>query len=228
LVIALLGYVLPLLAALWAAPHVPAGVLTLIASFSPVVSVAAAISWRTERVSARRIAAVMCGMASALLVLVPEADLPQAGNLAWLLVVFVVPATYGVESVYVSVAWPRGMDAMQVGTGQSLVALAALLPIHLALGDPMPFDASWPIGQLAIPVVAACVLVEVLLYFVIIGRTGGVLVNFSMYISLFAGIAWGWVIFGERLGLLVWIAIAVLAVGLALTVPRRGKQMTVP
>jgi drug/metabolite transporter (DMT)-like permease len=198
--------------------------MTLIASFSPVVSVATALSFRTERVSARRIAAVMCGMAAALLVLVPEAQLPQAGNLAWLLVVFVVPLTYGVESVYVSVAWPRGIDAMQVATGQSLIALAALVPIHLILGEPMPFDPAWPAGQLAIPVVAACVLIEVLLYFVIIGRTGGVLVNFSMYISLFAGIAWGWVIFGERLDLVVWIAVAVLAVGLALTVPRRAER----
>ena len=224
LVIALLGYVLPLLAAVWAAPHVPAGVLTLIVSFTPVVSVAVALSFRTERVSPRRIAAVMFGMAAALLILVPEVDLPQAGNIGWLLVVFVVPLTYGIESVYVSVAWPKGLDAMQIGAGQSLVALAAVLPIHLVIGDAMPFDPTWPVGQIAILVVAACIVVEVLLYFVIIGRTGGVLVNFGMYISLFAGIAWGWVIFGERLGLLVWIAVAALAIGLALTIPRRGKS----
>jgi len=223
IVIAMLGYILPLLAALWAAPHVPAGIMTLIASFTPVVAVATALLLRTERVSPRRIAAVMCGLAAALLVLVPEVRLPQAGNLAWLIVVFAVPLTYGVESVYVSVAWPRGINAMQVATGQSLITLLALVPIQLLFGGPMPFDPTWPDGQLAIPVIAGCVLIEVLLYFAIIGRTGGVLVNFSMYISLFAGIAWGWVIFGEQLDVIVWIAVIVLAVGLALTVRRRGE-----
>lgn len=224
LVVAMLGYVLPLLAALWAAPHVPAGAMTLIASFTPLVTVATALLFRTERVSRRRILAVILGMVSGLLVLLPEASLPSGGNLLWLLVVFVVPLTYGVESIYVSVAWPRGLDPLQVAAGQSLVALVLLLPIHLIGGQTMVYDPGWPVGQLAILVVAACVLVEVLLYFLIISRTGGVLVSFSMYISLFAGIAWGWVIFGEQLGLAVWIAIAVLAVGLALTVPPRARR----
>ena len=223
LVIALLGYVLPLLAALWAAPRVPAGTMTLIASFTPVVTVATALLLRTEAVSARRIVAVGLGLAAALLVLLPEASLPSGGSLIWLLVVFVVPLTYGVESVYVAVAWPQGIDPLQVATGQSLVTLVLLLPIHLAFGGAITYDPAWPAGQAAILVVAACVLVEVLLYFLIISRTGGVLVSFSMYLSLFAGIAWGWAIFGERLGAAVWLATAVLAAGLALTVPPRER-----
>ncbi len=223
-VVSLLGFVLPLLAALWAAPHVAAGTMTLIASFTPLVTVATALAFRTERVSPRRILAVALGMAAALLVLVPEARLPSGGNLIWLLVVFVVPLTYGVESVYVSVTWPPGLDPLQVVTGQALMTLLMLIPVHLLVGEPLVYDPAWPVGQTAILVVAACVLVEVLLYFLIISRTGGVLVSFSMYISLFAGIAWGWAIFGEQLGLAVWFAIAVLAAGLALTVPPRAQR----
>lgn len=223
-VIALLGYVLPLLAALWAAPHVPAGLMTMIASFTPVVSVACALSFRTERVSPRRILAVALGLAAALLVLVPETQVPGMGVLGWLLVVFVVPLTYGIESVYVSVAWPGGLDPMQVAAGQSVAALLAVLPIYLLFGEPIVYDPSWSMGQVAIGLVALCVLVEVLLYFVIIKASGGVLVNFSMYISLFAGMAWGWAIFGERHGVVVWIAVAVLVAGLALTVQRRGGR----
>ncbi len=223
-VIAMLGYVLPLLAALWAAPRVPAGIMTLIASFTPVVSVACALLLRSEHVSWRRITAVLLGMTAALLVLVPESQLPQWGNVVWLLVVFVVPLTYGIESVYVSVAWPKNLTPMQVAAGQSVVALLAMLAIHLLFGEPIPWDPDWPVGQLAILVVAACVLVEVLLYFLIISRTGGVLVNFSLYISLFAGIAWGWVIFGEQHDAHVWIAVVVLAVGLTFTLPPRKKK----
>lgn len=223
-VVSLLGFVLPLLAALWAAPHVAAGTMTLIASFTPLVTVATALAFRTERVSPRRILAVVLGLAAALLVLVPEARLPSGGNLLWLLVVFVVPLTYGVESVYVSATWPPGLDALQVVTGQALMTVLMVLPVYLLAGEPLVYDPAWPVGQSAILVVAACVLIEVVLYFVIISRTGGVLVSFSMYISLFAGIAWGWIIFGEQLGITVWIAIAVLAVGLAMTVPSREAR----
>lgn len=224
LVVALLGYVLPLLAALWASSHVPAGLMTLIVSFTPVVTVAVVLLLRTEPVSPRRIAAVGLGLLAALIVLVPESEGPTGGALVWLLLVFVVPLTYGIESVYVSVAWPDGLDPLQVCAGQSLLAVLTLIPIQLVYGEPMPFDSSWPMAQLAIPVVAACILVEVLLYFVIIRQTGGVIVNFQMYIALFAGFAWGYAIFGEQHGLHVWIAVAVLVVGLALTIPRRGES----
>src|SRR5690606_23133853 len=160
--------------------------------------------------------AVVLGLAAALLVLVPEARLPSGGNLLRLLVVFVVPLTYGVESVYGSATFPPGLDALQVGTGQALMTVLMVLPVYPQAGEPLVYDPAWPVGQTAILIVAVCVLIEVVLYFVIISRTGGVLVSFSMYISLFAGIAWGWAIFGEQLGITVWIAIAVLAVGLAM------------
>jgi O-acetylserine/cysteine efflux transporter len=229
IMLALLGYVFPLLAALWASPYVPAGLMTLIASFTPVVTVATALLCRTERVSARRILAVVFGLAAALLVLLPEAQLPQAGNLLWLLLVFVVPLTYGVESVYVSWAWPDNLSPMQIGAGQSLLALFTVMPIHFAVGEPLVFDPTWPMGQIAILIVAGCVLTEVFLYFAIIRATGGVLVSFAMYLSLFAGIAWGAVIFGERLDLVIWIALGLLLVGLSLTIPsRRERKATAP
>ncbi|MDA0220139.1 MAG: DMT family transporter [Proteobacteria bacterium] len=223
LVIALLGYVLPLLVALWAAPHVPAGLMTLIASFTPVVAVVTALAFRTERVSPRRMIAVALGTAAAVIVVLPELELPGFGILVWLLLVFVVPATYGIESVYVSVAWPGNLDPLQVAAGQSLVALAVLLPGYLLWGEPIRYDPAWPAGQWAILAVAGCVLVEVLLYFVIIQASGGVLVNLNMYISLFAGFAWGWAIFGECHGMEVWLAVALLAAGLAFTIPRRDR-----
>ncbi len=224
LMLALLGYELPLLAALWASPYVPAGLMTLIASFTPVVTVATALLCRTERVSPRRILAVVFGLVAAFLVLVPEARLPEAGNLLWLLLVFVVPLTYGVESVYVSWAWPDDLTPMQIGAGQSLLALLTVIPIHVAVGDPLHYDPTWPMGQIAILIVAGCVLTEVFLYFAIIRATGGVLVSFAMYLSLFAGIAWGAVIFGERLELLTWVALGLLLVGLTLTITRDGRE----
>ena len=59
-------------------------------------------------------------------------------------------------------------------------------------------------------------LIEVVLYFYIIQHTGGVLVSFSNFISLFAGIGWGMMIFSETHGPMVWLSVVVLIGSLAL------------
>tara|TARA_B100000676_G_scaffold14190_1_gene12773 strand:+ start:2906 stop:3853 length:948 start_codon:yes stop_codon:yes gene_type:complete len=222
IVVAVLGYVLPLLAALWAASHVGAGMMTLIASFTPIVTVATALLFRTEHVSLRRILAVTFGMIAGLMVLAPGVDLTGSRNFGWLLLVFVVPLTYGVESVYVWVKWPAGLSPLQIGAGQAAIALLGVIPLHLLTEPAMAYDPAWPVSQWAVILVGFLVLVEVFLYFAIIRDTGGVLVSFSFYISLFAGIAWGVTIFGEVFDWVTWIAVVALMIGLALTVQPAG------
>ena len=76
-IIAILGYILPMGATLYAAPYMPAGIITLLASLSPIATFAVAIGLRTESVSRIRIWAMLLGCVSALLVLGPQAELPR-------------------------------------------------------------------------------------------------------------------------------------------------------
>ena len=75
-----LGYALPLAATLHAAPHLPAGVITLIVCFTPMISIVVAILARTERVSRTRLVAVALGMAAAVMVLGPELSPSRDGS----------------------------------------------------------------------------------------------------------------------------------------------------
>ena len=54
------------------------------------------------------------------------------------------------------------------------------------------------------------------MYFWLIRTTGGVLVSFGTFVSLFAGIGWGMAIFSESHGPAVWVAVLVLVGALAL------------
>ena len=74
----------------------------------------------------------------------------------------------------------------------------------------------WSLAETGILVFVVSGLIEVVLYFYIIQNTGGVLVSFSFFISLFAGIAWGMVIFGEGHGIIVWSAVGILLGSLGL------------
>ena len=215
-IIAILGYILPMGATLYAAPHLPAGIITLFASLSPIATFAVAIGLRTEPVSRIRIWAMLLGCVSALLVLAPQADLPGYGALDWMLLVLIVPLTYGVESIYVAARWPKGLGVLELGLGEAIVAAILTLPLFFVFGDPTSFGIGFTVADLAIVVFVLCGIFEILMYFWLIRTTGGVLVTFGTFVALFAGIAWGMVIFSERHGPLVWLAVLFLVGALAM------------
>jgi drug/metabolite transporter (DMT)-like permease len=150
------------------------------------------------------------------LVLWPQLELPGRGALAWMLLVLVVPLAYGIESIYVAARWPTGLTALQVVTGEALVATLLLLPFLALQGEPIALDLTASTATLGILVFALAGVIEVLLYFYLIQQTGGVFVNFATFVALFAGIGWGMLLFGETHGVVVWLAVGMLLAALAL------------
>ena len=213
---AILGYILPISGTLMVAPYLSAGVIVILASLSPVVTFATAALFRTERLTGCRIVALLVGVGAVLVILLPGAD---TRNLSlWALLALIVPICYGVESVYVDLRWPRNMDVVQVGFGEALVALILVLPLFV-------FDeaATWRIdsfgsGSLAVLVFVLCGVFEIVAYFHLIRTTGGVLVSFGTFVSLFAGIGWGILLFDERHGWVTWFAGALMTISLFLVV----------
>lgn len=216
LVTSVLGYLAPLWAALYAASHLPAGILTLMASLTPIATVATALALRTERVSVQRILAVILGAIAVCLVLGPELELPGYGTFHWLLVALIMPLCYGVESIYIARFWPAGLTPLQAVTGESVMAALLVLPLFVITGGTLSWPPTWSAAELAIGLFVAAGVVESLLYFFLIQRTGGVFVTFGGFVSLFAGIGWGIVLFSETHGQHVWAAVAVLCVSLFL------------
>ena len=215
-VVAILGYILPMGATLYAAPYVPAGILVLIASLAPIFTFAVALGLRTEYVSRTKIGAMVLGTLSAVLVLAPEAELPGHGALVWMLLAFVIPLCYGVESVYVAAKWPAGLDVVQVGFGEALGAAVLMIPLLIIFGEPTSFVIHWSVAEFAIVTFVLCGVFDVLIYFYLVQTTGGVLVSFGTSIALFAGIGWGIVIFSETHPANVWWAVAILVGALSL------------
>jgi drug/metabolite transporter (DMT)-like permease len=211
-----LGYVLPMGATLYAARSLPAGTLALLISLAPLFTFAAAGLFRTEHISRLRVAAMLLGCIATALVLLPQTEMPNYGLLPWMLLALLVPICYGVESVYVDVSWPDGLDVLQVGFGEALLAALLLVPLMLLHGDPLLFEWQWNDGSIAILVFAACGVIEVIMYFWLIRTTGGVLVSFATFVALFAGIGWGILLFGESHGYSLWLSVATLVGALSL------------
>ncbi|MEO0620373.1 MAG: DMT family transporter [Pseudomonadota bacterium] len=214
LVAGTLGYIVPLVAVVYAASHLPAGLLALIASLTPVVAIVFAASLGMERATRVRIIAVVLGLTAAVIVLLGDLALPDAGAWIWVPIAFVVPLAYGLDAIYVSARWPAELSSLQVVTGEALVSGLVLLPPYLFSGSWISFGGVWTDGHWAILAFVAVSLVEAFLFFHLVRTSGAVLVSFGNLVSLVAGIFWGVLIFGERLPVSAWIAGALLSVAL--------------
>lgn len=225
LITALLGYLVPMTAILHASHVLAAGMLALIISTAPLFTFAAAFLGRTEAISRLRISAMMLGLVATTLVLWPEIEGPGIGAAGWLLLALVIPLCYGIESVYIDVRWPEGLDVFQIGFGEVLVAAVLVLPLLAWQGEPLVFDWSWDAGHAAILVYAFTGISEVVMYFHLIRTTGGVLVAFATPVALFGGIGWGMVVFGESHSWWIWVAVLLLFLSLVLVgVDARGPK----
>jgi drug/metabolite transporter (DMT)-like permease len=212
-----LGYIVPLLATLAASEALGAGLLTLFGCLSPVVAVAVAVAFRTERVSPSRALGLVLGLAAVGLILVPELRLPNLGAAPYMLIALAVPVAYGVESVYVAHTWPQELSPLVAVTLETLAAAVLTAPAFLIWGVGFPDVTAWGEAETAIAVFVAAGVVESVLYFYLIRHSGGVFVNFGTFVALFAGLAWGMVLFGETHGGVVWLAVALLAASLYLS-----------
>lgn len=217
--IALLGYVIPLCAAIYAAPHLPVGIMTLVASLAPVAAIFSAMTIRSEIISSKRLVAMVLGFFSILLVLWPELKLPDLGLAPWILLASLIAISYGVESVYIHGHWPTDLSPLAVVTIQTLFATVLVLPLYLVYGGPLPDRMFQSAAELGILCFVVAGVLESLIYFHLIRSTGGVFVNFGTFISLFAGLGWGIVLFGETHASTTWLAVLVLIGSLALGLP---------
>lgn len=211
---ALLAYVVPFLLELASAAHLPASVLTLVVSSTPLFTVALAIAFRSDTISARRLLVIGIGTLSTALILVPAAlgitDIP----VFWVLVAFVVPLSYSADHIYIAKAWPQGSDSYQLGCGEALLALAMLTPAYLWQGVAADLEVPFGPGHIAMMVMAGFALVEIFLYFEILRIAGPIFTSQTNFVTVVSGVVWAMIIFDEQPSQWLWLSAALLGVAL--------------
>jgi drug/metabolite transporter (DMT)-like permease len=199
--------------------HVPAGFFALLVPLSPMLTVLGAAAMGMERATRRRLVGTALGFSGVLLAMSPGAALPDSAMLPWALLAALTPACYAASNLLAVRLAPQGTPPLALATGTLVAggiqaAVFALLMGHMQL----PSAPGLPVGLLQICVTAAAFL----LYFRSLAAHGGVVTSQTGYIVTLTGIAWGWVLFGERPGWLTIPAAALVFAGLALvTLPGR-------
>lgn len=222
LIVALTGSLVPGLFSFTAAAHLPAGVMAIVIALVPMFALPIALIMGLEHWQWRRWGGVVLGALAVVMLVGPEASLPQAGGAFFVLVALVAPACYGFEGNYLSRFGTRGLDPVQVLWGASVLGAVLSVPAALASGVWIDPTAAFGPEERAIGLIALAHCVAYVGYIWLVGRAGSVFASQISYIVTASGVFWSIVLLGERYGGWVWLALVLIFAGLTLVRPGHG------
>lgn len=228
LVIALIGTILPNAASYQAIVHLPAGLMAILLSLVPMLAFPVAIMLGNETFGWARFAGLFFGLLGVVLIVAPEASLPDRAMLIFIPLAIVAPFFYAFEGNYVARWGTSGLDALQVLAGASIVGAVVALPLALFSGQWIDPRVIWDAPEYAF---VASSLIHGLVYagYVwLVSQAGPVFAAQVSYLVTAFGVFWAMIFLGERYSIWVWLAFGVLMIGLTLVQPRRNSVLAGP
>lgn len=222
--VALLGTVLPNFFSYTASAELPAGVISILIALVPLFSMPVALLMGFERFNWLRLIGALSGAVALLLLIGPEASLPDPSKFWFVLLMAIAPLLYGLEGNFLTYMGERGLDATQTLFGATIIALACALPLALVTGQWIDPLQPWGAPEWAIPAGAVLNIVAYILYVWLIHRAGPVFSSQVAYLVTGWGVLISMVFLGESYSIWVWAAMGLMLVGVALVRPREMKK----
>jgi drug/metabolite transporter (DMT)-like permease len=201
--------------------HLTASLTAILMTTAPLLSALVAALWLGERLTARRLAGLLLGIAG-VAVLVGWSPLPVTAELLTAAGALLLAALcYGLGAVY-SKTLPSAPPLM-LATGQQLAAALLLLLPALATLPAAP-DLAPPVLGSLLGLAVLSTAAAYLIYFRLIERIGPTGTLSVGYLIPFFGLLWGTVALAEPInaGALAGLAVILLSVALVTVPPRPG------
>lgn len=180
--------------------HVAVTDWAVITSTSPFFTYALALVVGRDRVSGWRLAALLVGFLSSVVLILTRPG-ALAGELSpWLLVALLGPFQFAFYNVYTGAAWPKGMDPLTAGIVESFAAGLTAVPFMLWLDPPQLTNIFAPESGTATLLFVMIILMWVLervCYFNMVQHWGPVTTVQAVYVSTPAGVLFGLLLYKE-------------------------------
>ncbi|MCP5074323.1 MAG: DMT family transporter [Rhodobacteraceae bacterium] len=220
LIIALSGTIIPSSFTYIAAPHLPAGILAIVVSLVPMFTLPIALVVRLEQFEPVRMLGLLFGGAAIILLIGPEASLPEAGSAVFVLFAVLSAICYGIEGNYVAYFGLGGLGAVQALLFASLGGLVLITPVAIYSGQWIDLNRDWGAPEWSILGLSVCHAFAYSGYVWLVGRAGAVFSAQVAYLVTLFGVLWSIVFLKETYSGWVWAALALMMVGLFLVQPR--------
>ena len=220
--LALVGTVIPNSASYEAIRHLPAGLVSVLLSFVPMFAFPIALAFRIERFVLTRLLGLCLGLAGVLLIVGPEASLPERAMVAFVPLALIAPFFYGLESNLIAKWGTAGLDPVDALFGALVFGSAITFPLAQATGqfiDPRP---PWGLPDMALLAVSFVHVTAYCLYVWMVGRAGALFAVQVSYLVTGFGVLWAMLILGEIYSGWIWAAIFLMLLGVFLVQPGPG------
>lgn len=215
LIAGLLSTALPNILTVLVVPRLGAGLTGVVFIFPPLFTLVLAVAVRLEGLSRRRLVGLGLGFLGALGILLPEITGPTGGQASWLLLAFAIPAIIAVGNIFRTVAWPEGATPRVLAPGMLLAAAAWAGLAMFLMGDLWWPSLDQTAGSTAVLGQAVAMTLAFAVYFELQLAAGPVYLSQLGYVVTATGLLSGVVLFGERPPVLAWLALGLVAAGVA-------------
>ena len=219
---ALVSYALPNLLVLAAMAHLGSGPTAMMFTLSPLFTALLSRLAGLRAPARLEYWGIAIGFGGALLVSLARGEAGRPAAWLWVGVGLLIPLLLALGNVYRSLDWPPRADGTWLAVGSHGVAALLLLALCALTGAWRGLPALAGVPWLAAAQVAAAVLMFPL-FFRLQALGGPELLSQIGTVDAGVGVAVGAGLLGERYPLLVWGGVALIALGIGLTVwARRG------
>jgi drug/metabolite transporter (DMT)-like permease len=220
--VALLGAVIPSLLNFTAAAHLPAGIMSILIALVPMFAMPIALVMGFEKPSPVRFLGALCGAIAIVLIVGPDTGLPVASKVGFVFIALGASLCYGGEGNFLTWFGMRGLDPVQILLGASLVGLIIALPLAGVTNSFIPLD-NMGVPELAIILASVISWGTYATYIWVIGKSGPVFASQVAYLMTGFGVIWAMLLLGERYSIWVWMAFALMLVGIAMVKPHDSE-----
>ncbi len=200
----------------FAAAKLPAGLLAVVVNTVPVLTYIIALALHEEEFSLLRLLGVLTCIAGIMLLVIPSTSLPFKSTVPWILSALITPFCFSLCAVYTAKYRPKDSNPLTLSAGMLCASSLLLTPLIIATGHFYPL---WP----PLKTQGWLILLEILLssigyllFFQLLKIAGAVYYSLVGGIVALTGLAWGWLLFNEKLNTLSGAAIALIIAGIFL------------
>ena len=221
LAIGLLGTLLPNSFSYLCIAELPAGVMAIIVASVPMFALLFALLFRLERLTPYRIIGVILGGSAVVVLIGPEASLPEPEKALFVLVALIAPACYGLEGCYLARYTPPALDPAASLLGASTLGALLAAPLALATGSWVDLFTPWGKPEWALLASSILHVAAYTGYIWLVSQAGVVFASQIAYIVTIAGVLISALALHEAYSGWVWAALGLMITGLAIVQPRK-------
>jgi len=221
-VVAVISYALPNALVYSAIPHLGSAYAAILFTLSPMFTVVFSMAARLRRPKQLELAGIVIGFVGTLLVASARGEIGHSVEWLWIGLGVLVPVSLAFGNVYRTIDLPKETPSLVLAVGSN--AVAAILLIALAAATGVLSGAAELLnvpGIALLQVVASAAMFTLFFQLQVVG--GPVTLSQIGTVGAAVGVIAGTLGLGERYAVIVWIGIAIIAVGISLTVRARMR-----